>query len=55
MGIQEFIAGHSYVSSLNFGEEFKKYPDFVFQILKNENADSYVDYANLYSRVSIGN
>jgi hypothetical protein len=49
LGIQEFIAGHSYVSSLNFGEEFKKYPDFVFQIRKNENSDSIVDYANLYS------
>lgn len=45
LGIQEFIAGHGYVSSLTFGEEFKKHPDFVFQTTPNE----YIDLANLYS------
>ena len=48
LGIQEFIAGHSYVSSLIFGEEFKKYPDFVFQTLRNRDS-SLEDLANLYS------
>jgi hypothetical protein len=44
LGIQEFIAGHSYVSSLIFGEEFKKYPDFLFQLHNGHD-----DLANLYS------
>jgi hypothetical protein len=45
LGIQEFIAGHSYVSSLVFGDEFKKHPDFVFQLFN----EVHNDMANLYS------
>jgi hypothetical protein len=52
LGIQEFIAGYSYVSCLIFGEEFKKYPDFVFQTLRNEYTSN-EDLANLYSRNNI--
>jgi hypothetical protein len=50
LGIQEFIAGHSYVSSLNFGEEFKKYPDFTFN-----SSINYEDIANLYSKINLKN
>jgi hypothetical protein len=52
LGIQEFIAGHSYVSCLTYGKEFKKHPDFVFQIYRTELVE-YIDDANLYSRVNI--
>jgi hypothetical protein len=45
LGIQEFIAGHSYVSSLVLGDEFKKHPDFVFQLFN----EVHNDIANLYS------
>jgi hypothetical protein len=45
LGIQEFIAGHSYVISLVFGDEFKKHPDFVFQLFNKVHNDM----ANLYS------
>ena len=45
LGIQEFIAGHSSVSSLVFGDEFKKHPDFVFQLFN----EVHHDMANLYS------
>lgn len=48
LGVQEFIAGQSYVSSLVFGDEFKKHPDFVFQSHRNEDA-FHEDLANLYS------
>jgi hypothetical protein len=44
LGINEFIAGHSYVGSLSFGEEFIKHPDFVFQTINNVHQDM----ANLY-------
>ena len=48
LGIQEFIAGHSYVSSLTFGEEYFKHADFVFQIFRSEE-NEHIDMANLYS------
>jgi hypothetical protein len=48
--IEEFIAGHSYVSSLIFGEEFKKYPDFVFGTIRREQGEHH-DLANLYARL----
>ncbi len=48
LGIQEFIAGHNYESSLTFGEEYFKYPDFLFRA--RGNAETYhEDLANLYS------
>lgn len=50
LGIEEFIAGHSYVSSLIFGEEFKKYPDFVFGTIRREQVEHH-DLANLYARL----
>ena len=48
LGIKEFIAGRGYVISLLFGDEFFKYPDFVFQIIRNEDSE-HKDIANLYS------
>jgi hypothetical protein len=50
LGVQEFIAGHSYVSSLVFGDDFKKHPDFIFQTIVGE-VSQHNDLANLYSRV----
>lgn len=49
LGIQEFIAGRNYVSSLVYGEEFKKYPDFIFQTYRHEH----IDMANLYSKDTV--
>ena len=47
LGIKELIVGRNYVNSIILGDEFKKYPDFVFQRLRNTNAE---DIANFYSR-----
>lgn len=46
LGVEEFIAGQPYVSSLIFGEEFKKHSDFVFQYFEDPFHE---DMANLYS------
>ncbi len=51
LGVNEFISGHSYVSSLVFGDEFKKHPDFIFQTIVGEFSQ-HNDLANLYSQVN---
>ena len=49
LGVQEFIAGKSYVSGLRVSDQFKIYPDFIFRCY--EGIYHHLDLANLYSRV----
>jgi hypothetical protein len=51
LGVQDFIAGKSYVSGLRVCNQFKIYPDFIFRCF--EGIYHHLDLANLYSRVKI--